>query len=89
VIDPEGGAWSEGAAGVDVLVMSSSGGAQADAVNSHFVDAIFHRGEAVRPRVPGDVVDQLLYQHLQLVQLGVAGCKVARQWWLVSKVELD
>jgi hypothetical protein len=24
VIDPEGGAWSEGAAGVDVLVMSSS-----------------------------------------------------------------
>jgi hypothetical protein len=31
----------------------------------------------------------LLYQHLQLVQLGVAGCKVARQWWLVSKVELD
>jgi hypothetical protein len=25
VIGPEGGAWSEGAAGVDVLVMSSSG----------------------------------------------------------------
>jgi hypothetical protein len=24
VIGPEGGAWSEGAAGVDVLVMSSS-----------------------------------------------------------------
>jgi hypothetical protein len=27
VIGPEGGAWSEGAAGVDVLVMSSSLGA--------------------------------------------------------------
>jgi hypothetical protein len=26
----------------------------------------------------------LLHQHFQLVKLGVAGCKVARQWWLVK-----
>jgi hypothetical protein len=31
----------------------------------------------------------LLHQHFQLVKLGVAGYKVARQWWLVSKGELD
>jgi hypothetical protein len=31
----------------------------------------------------------LLQQNFQLVQVGVAGCKVARQWRLVSKVELD
>jgi hypothetical protein len=34
----------------------------------------------VRRRVPGGVhlVRQLLHQHLQLVKLGVAGCKVVR-----------
>jgi hypothetical protein len=26
----------------------------------------------------------LLHQHLQLVELGVTGCKVARQWQLVQ-----
>jgi hypothetical protein len=26
----------------------------------------------------------LLHQHLQLVELGVAGCKVARQWRLLQ-----
>jgi hypothetical protein len=31
----------------------------------------------------------LLHQRFQLVKLGVASCKFARQWWLVSKVELD
>jgi hypothetical protein len=31
----------------------------------------------------------LLHQHFQPVKLGVAGCKVARQWWLVSNGELD
>jgi hypothetical protein len=31
----------------------------------------------------------LLHQHFQLVDLVVAGCKVAKQWWLVSKAELD
>jgi hypothetical protein len=31
----------------------------------------------------------LLHQHFQLVKLSVAGCKIARQWRLVSKVELD
>jgi hypothetical protein len=29
----------------------------------------------------------LLHQHLQLVKLGVAGCKVARQWRLVQKLD--
>jgi hypothetical protein len=27
----------------------------------------------------------LLHQHFQLLKLGVAGCKVAKQWWSVSK----
>jgi hypothetical protein len=31
----------------------------------------------------------LLHQHFQLVELGVAGCKVTKQQWLVSKDELD
>jgi hypothetical protein len=31
----------------------------------------------------------LLHQHFQLVKLGVAGYKIARQWRLVSKLELD
>jgi hypothetical protein len=67
------------------------GGTQADAVNSHLVDAVFYRGEAVRRRVSRGVhlVHRLLYQYLQLVKLGVTGCKVAMQWRLVSKVELD
>jgi hypothetical protein len=26
----------------------------------------------------------LLHQHLQPVKLGVAGCNVAGQWWLVQ-----
>jgi hypothetical protein len=26
----------------------------------------------------------LLHQHLQLVELGIAGCKVVKQWWLVQ-----
>jgi hypothetical protein len=31
----------------------------------------------------------LLHQHFQLVKLDVIGCKVAKQWRLVSKAELD
>jgi hypothetical protein len=31
----------------------------------------------------------LLHQHFQLVKLGIAGCKIARQWQLVSKIELE
>jgi hypothetical protein len=31
----------------------------------------------------------LLHQHFQLFELGVAGCKVTKQWWLVSKAKLD
>jgi hypothetical protein len=31
----------------------------------------------------------LLHQHFQPVKLGIEGYKVARQWWLVSKGELD
>jgi hypothetical protein len=53
-------------------------GAQADAVGGHLVQAGFHRGKALRRRVSAGVhlVSQLLHQHFQLVELGVAGCKV-------------
>jgi hypothetical protein len=69
----------------------AQGGAQADAVNSHLVDAIFHCSEAVRRRVSWGIhlVRQLLYQHLQLVKLGVVGCNITKQWRLVSKNEWD
>jgi hypothetical protein len=58
----------------------AQGGAEADAVNSHLIHSIFYRGEALRRRVSRSVhlVGQLLHQHFQLVNLGVAGCKVAR-----------
>jgi hypothetical protein len=60
-------------------------------VHSHLIHAVFYRSEALRRRVSRSVhlVSQLLHQHFQLVKLGVAGCKVAMQWWLVSKGELD
>jgi hypothetical protein len=45
-------------------------GAEADAVNSHLVHAIFYRDKAVR---------QLLHQRFQLVKLGVAGCNITKQ----------
>jgi hypothetical protein len=69
----------------------AQGGAEADAVHSHLVHAVFYRGEALRRRVSMSVhlVSQLLHQHFQLVKLGVTGCKVARQWLLVSKGEMD
>jgi hypothetical protein len=31
----------------------------------------------------------LLHQHFQLVELGIAGCKITKQWGSVSKAELD
>jgi hypothetical protein len=31
----------------------TQGGAQADAVEGHLIDTVFHRGNAVRRRVPG------------------------------------
>jgi hypothetical protein len=60
-------------------------------VQSHLIHAVFYRGEALHRRVSTGVhlISKLLHQHFQLVKLGVAGCKVARQWWLVSKGELD
>jgi hypothetical protein len=78
-------------AGVRLHGGQAQGGAQADAVNSHFVDAIFYHSEADRRCVSRGIhlVRQLLYQHLQLVKLGVAGCNITRQWRLVSKVEWD
>jgi hypothetical protein len=56
------------------------GGAQADSVEGYLIDTVFHRGNAVHRCVPKGVhlVRQLLHQHLQLVELGVAGCKVAK-----------
>jgi hypothetical protein len=60
----------------------AQGGAEADAVHSHLVHAVFYRSEALRRRVSRSVhlVSQLLHQHFKLVKLGIAGCKVARQW---------
>jgi hypothetical protein len=56
----------------------AQGGAQADAVGSHLVHAVFHRGKALRRRVSTGIhlVSQLLYQHFQLVKLGITGCEV-------------
>jgi hypothetical protein len=47
-------------------------------VGGHLVDAVFHRGKALRGRVSAGVhlVSQLLHQHFQLVELSVSGCKV-------------
>jgi hypothetical protein len=44
----------------------AQGGAQADIVEGHLIDTVFHRGNAVCRRVPGGVhlVRQLLHQHL-------------------------
>jgi hypothetical protein len=55
-------------------------GAQANAVGSHLIHAVFHRGKAFHQRVSTGVrlVSQLLHQHFQLVKFGVAGCKVAK-----------
>jgi hypothetical protein len=63
----------------------AQGGAEADAVNSHLVHAIFYHGEAVCRRVSRGIhfVRQLFHQHLQLVELGVVGCNMTRQWQLV------
>jgi hypothetical protein len=51
---------------------------RADAVSSHLVHEVFHRGKVLRRRVSTGVhlVSQLLYQHFQLVELGVASYKV-------------
>jgi hypothetical protein len=56
-------------------------------VDGHLAHAVFHRDEAFRRRVAGSVhlVSQLLHQHFQLVKLGVAGCEVQSNDWLVSK----
>jgi hypothetical protein len=53
-------------------------GAHADAVSGHLIDAVFRRGEALRRHDSTGVhlVSQLLHQHFQLVELGIAGSKV-------------
>jgi hypothetical protein len=57
-------------------------------VESHLIDAVFHRSNAGCRRVPRGIhlVRQLLYQRLQLVELGVAVCSNARQWRLVQSL---
>jgi hypothetical protein len=73
-------AWPGGVvdAGVRCHGGQAQSGAQADAVGGHLVDAVFHRGKALRRRVSTGVhlVSQLLHQHFQLIELSVAGCKV-------------
>jgi hypothetical protein len=55
-------------------------------VEGHLIDTVFHHGNAVCRRVArgAHLVRQLLYQHLQLVKLGVAGCNITKQWRLVQ-----
>jgi hypothetical protein len=52
--------------------------AQADALGSHLVHAVFYRGKALCQRVSMGVhlVSQLLHQHFQLVEFGIVGCKM-------------
>jgi hypothetical protein len=50
-------------------------------MGGHLINSVLHRGKALRRRVTAGVhlVSQLLHQHLQLVELGVAGCKVQKE----------
>jgi hypothetical protein len=47
-------------------------------MDGHFINAVLHRSKTLRRCVSAGVhlVGQLLHQHLQLVELGIAGCKV-------------
>jgi hypothetical protein len=47
-------------------------------MKGHIIDAVFHRGNAGRRRVPGGIhlVRQLLHQRLQPVKLGVTVCNI-------------
>jgi hypothetical protein len=80
---------------VDVRVRrhgsQAQGGAQANAMGGHLVDAVLHRGKALRRRVAAGVhlIGLLLHQRLQLVELGVAGCKELEERRLASKAGLD
>jgi hypothetical protein len=66
----------------------AQGGAQADAVESHLIDAVFHRGNASCRRVPGSIhlVRQLLHQRLQPVELSVAVCSICGTMMVSSKL---
>jgi hypothetical protein len=57
-------------------------------VESHLIDAVFHRGNAGCRCVPGSVhlVRQLLHQRLPPVELSVAACSNAGQWQLVQSL---
>jgi hypothetical protein len=60
----------------------------------HLVDAVLHRGKALRWRVAAGIhlIGQLLHQRLQLVELGIAGCKkkgISIKSWVGSKIRLQ
>jgi hypothetical protein len=81
---------------VDVRVRrhgsQAQGGAQANAMGGHLINAVLHHSKALRRRVTAGVhlVGQLLHQRLQLVELGIAGCKVQeKKGGLASKAGLD
>jgi hypothetical protein len=64
VIGPEGGAWSEGAAGVDILVMSSSGGfAISHGFGSRQTTRLRHEPD-VRHMIKLAIIVPLLYEAL-------------------------
>jgi hypothetical protein len=66
----------------------AQGGAQADAVEGHLVDAVFHRAKASFRCVSGSVhlVRQLLHQRLQRIELGVAICSNHRVMAVSSRL---
>jgi hypothetical protein len=72
----------------------AQGGAQTNAMGRHLVDAVLHRGKALRWRVAAGIhlIGQLLHQRLQLVELGIAGCKkkgISIKSWVGSKIRLQ
>jgi hypothetical protein len=75
-------------AGVRCHGGQAQGGAQADAMNGYLVDAVFRLSKAIRLRLSRSVhfVRQLIFQHLQLVELGVSSCNIAKRWLLVQSL---
>jgi hypothetical protein len=64
----------------------AQGATQADVVESHLINVVFHCGNAGCRCVPGGVhlVHQLLHQRFQPVKLNVEVYSIAEQWRLVQ-----
>jgi hypothetical protein len=64
----------------------AQGGAQADAVEGHLIDTVFHRGNAVRRRVPGafTLSASCFTSIFSWLSSASRAAKDARQWRLVQ-----